>query len=55
MKTSGGEISLNAVLVNKRRFNWQLGFNIAKYTSIITKLPTGPIYTDFADGVSDQY
>ncbi|GAB3349140.1 TonB-dependent receptor [Arachidicoccus ginsenosidivorans] len=51
MKTSGGEISLNAVLVNKRRFNWQLGFNIAKYTSIITKLPTGPIYTDFADGV----
>lgn len=50
MKTTGAELDLNAVILNKRKVKWQLGFNISKYQSKITKLPAGNIYTDFAAG-----
>ncbi|MGF7229936.1 SusC/RagA family TonB-linked outer membrane protein [Arachidicoccus sp.] len=50
MRTTGAEVSVNAVIINKNKLKWQLGFNISRYKSQITKLPDGNIYTDFADG-----
>jgi len=50
MRTTGIEANVNTVIINKRKLKWQLGFNVAKYKSEITKLPAGNIYTDFADG-----
>jgi len=50
MKTNGAEIDLNALLVDNKKFKWQLGLNVSKYKSVITKLPAGSILTEFADG-----
>jgi len=50
METKGIEANVSAVIINNKKLKWQLGFNIAKSESEITKLPDGDILTDFADG-----
>lgn len=50
MKTTGIEANVNTIIINKQQLKWQLGFNISKYKSHITQLPSGNIYTRFADG-----
>lgn len=48
LKTSGVEFTASARVVNKKNFNWDAGFNIAHYTSSVTKLPVSKIVTSFA-------
>ena len=47
LKNTGIELSLTTRLINKNNFNWDAGFNIAKYKSTVTKLPAGNIITSF--------
>ncbi|HEY8658676.1 MAG TPA: SusC/RagA family TonB-linked outer membrane protein [Chitinophagaceae bacterium] len=47
MKTQGVEASVNARVINKT-FKWDLGFNIAKSTSKIERLPVNNFLTTFA-------
>jgi TonB-linked SusC/RagA family outer membrane protein len=50
MKTTGWEASVNARLINQKSLKWDVGFNIAHYKSIVTKLPVNSILTDYAGG-----
>jgi TonB-linked SusC/RagA family outer membrane protein len=50
MRTLGWEAAVQARVIDRKTFNWDVGFNIAQYRSTITKLPAGTILTDFADG-----
>lgn len=51
MKTVGAEASVMGRVVNGSSFKWDLGFNIAKYKSTITRLPDPwEIVTSYADG-----
>lgn len=47
MSTNGIEGTINARIVNKM-FKWDLGGNIAKYTSTVDKLPVDNVLTSFA-------
>lgn len=47
LKTNGIELTLAARIINKKDFSWDAGFNIAKYKSSVTKLPTDKIVTAF--------
>jgi hypothetical protein len=47
LMTNGFELALNARLINKQNFNWDAGFNFAKYASSVTKLPGNPVITTF--------
>jgi len=47
LKTNGYELSGTARIINKTNFNWDAGFNIGKYKSYITQLPTNRILTNF--------
>ena len=47
MKTDGIEASVNARISNKT-FKWDIGFNIAKYSTKVEKLPIDPTMTNFA-------
>ena len=47
LKTTGYEISATARLINKMNFKWDAGFNLGKYISSVTKLPTDKIITSF--------
>ena len=47
MKTNGVEASVNARVFN-RGFKWDIGFNIARSTSTIERLPVDRILTSFA-------
>ena len=47
MTTNGIEAAVNARITN-RTFKWDIGFNIAKSTSKVDKLPADPTYTTFA-------
>jgi TonB-linked SusC/RagA family outer membrane protein len=48
LKTDGYELSATARIVNKKNFNWDAGFNIGKYKSYVTQLPTNRILTYFS-------
>ncbi|WP_165958169.1 SusC/RagA family TonB-linked outer membrane protein [Segetibacter sp. 3557_3] len=48
MQTTGWDASVNGRIINKRKLKWDVGFNIAHYKSVITKLPAGAIVTSFA-------
>jgi TonB-linked SusC/RagA family outer membrane protein len=50
MKTTGWEASVKARLINQKSFKWDVGFNIAHYKSIVTKLPVNSILTNYANG-----
>ncbi|HWI92655.1 MAG TPA: SusC/RagA family TonB-linked outer membrane protein [Flavisolibacter sp.] len=51
MKTVGAEASVMGRVINGNSFKWDLGFNIAKYKSTITRLPDPwEIVTSYADG-----
>jgi TonB-linked SusC/RagA family outer membrane protein len=50
MKTTGWEASVNGRVINHKNFKWDVGFNIAHYESIVTKLPANSIVTDYAGG-----
>lgn len=47
MTTNGIEAAVNARITNKT-FKWDIGFNIAKSTSKVDKLPASPTYTSYA-------
>jgi hypothetical protein len=47
METTGLEVSAMARLINKKNFNWDAGFTLGKYRSLVTKLPTDKIITSF--------
>ena len=47
LKNTGIELSFTTRLINKNNFNWDAGFNIAKYKSTVSKLPAGNIITSF--------
>ncbi len=51
MKTEGIEVNTNARIINQPLLKWDVSAGIAVYKNRITKLPDGPIFTDFADGV----
>jgi TonB-linked SusC/RagA family outer membrane protein len=39
LKTTGVEVSVSSRIINKKNCTWDVGFNIGKYKSIVTKLP----------------
>jgi TonB-linked SusC/RagA family outer membrane protein len=47
LKTTGFEVSLTSRILNKKNYSWDAGFNIGKYKSSVTKLPTDNIITNF--------
>jgi TonB-linked SusC/RagA family outer membrane protein len=47
LKTNGYEVSVNARIVNAKYFNWDAGFNLGKYKTSVTQLPTDKILTSF--------
>ena len=47
LQTTGLEASLSYRILNKKNYNWDAGFNIGKYTSSVTKLPSDKIITSF--------
>ncbi len=47
LKTNGIEVSVNSRLVNCKNFNWDAGFNLGRYNSQVTKLPSGKFTTAF--------
>jgi TonB-linked SusC/RagA family outer membrane protein len=48
LKTNGYEVSVNSRIVDAKHFNWDAGFNIGKYKTSVTQLPTDKIITSFA-------
>ncbi len=48
LKNGGIELSVNARIINHKNFNWDAGFNLSKYKSVVTKLPSGKFTTSFA-------
>ncbi|MBS1563346.1 MAG: SusC/RagA family TonB-linked outer membrane protein [Bacteroidetes bacterium] len=48
MRTSGWELSATARIINHAGLKWDLGFNIARYKSVVTDLPSGSFTTDYA-------
>ena len=48
LKTTGIELTASLRIINKKNFNWDAGFNIGKYNSLVTKLPASNIITSFA-------
>lgn len=48
MKNKGVEASLNIRALNKRKFKWDVGLNLATYENEILSVPGGAAYTDFA-------
>ncbi len=49
MQTTGAEASVNGRVINQASLKWDLGFTIARYKSLIKKLPNN-IVTSYADG-----
>ncbi|WP_462250817.1 SusC/RagA family TonB-linked outer membrane protein [Ferruginibacter sp.] len=47
LKTTGYEIAATARIINTKKFNWDAGFNLGKYVSSVTKLPTDKILSLF--------
>jgi TonB-linked SusC/RagA family outer membrane protein len=47
LKTSGLEVSVTSRLINCKNFNWDAGFNLGRYNSKVTQLPSGRFTTAF--------
>lgn len=50
MKTKGLELAVNTRLINGKAFKWDIGFNVAHYSTRVTKLPVAALETSFAEG-----
>ncbi|GGH57541.1 TonB-linked SusC/RagA family outer membrane protein [Filimonas zeae] len=50
MRTRGGELAVNARVINSQQLKWDLGFSLAAYRNTVVKLPQGDIVTPFAGG-----
>lgn len=50
MKTKGWEVAVNARLINRKAFKWDMGFTVAHYNTQVTRLPVAALETSFADG-----
>jgi hypothetical protein len=48
MRTSGWEASLHVRVIDKPSLGWNIGVNVAGYRSRVTRLPGGPLITDYA-------
>jgi hypothetical protein len=48
METNGMDLSVMARIINKKDFNWDAGFTLSKYRSVVTKLPADKIITSFS-------
>ncbi|MGF2412160.1 MAG: SusC/RagA family TonB-linked outer membrane protein, partial [Ferruginibacter sp.] len=47
LKTNGYDLSVNARIIDAKHFNWDAGFNLGKYKTSVTQLPTNRILTSF--------
>jgi len=48
MTNRGAEFAINARIINTKQIKWDAGFNISRYKTKMTALPSGDIVTDFA-------
>jgi len=48
MRTRGIELGIIGRVISNTRVKWDLGFNISKYSNVITMLPNNSIYTTYA-------
>ncbi|MEO7310738.1 MAG: SusC/RagA family TonB-linked outer membrane protein [Chitinophagaceae bacterium] len=48
MDSKGVELSMNARIVNRKFFKWDLGFNVGTYKNKVLAVPGGSFTTDFA-------
>ena len=48
MQTNGIDLTLNARIMNTRRFKWDVSINAGTYKNKMTTVPGGPFTTDFA-------
>jgi TonB-linked SusC/RagA family outer membrane protein len=48
METNGMDLSVMARIINKKDFNWDAGFTLSKYRSVVTQLPADKIITSFS-------
>ncbi|PTR01435.1 TonB-linked SusC/RagA family outer membrane protein [Mucilaginibacter yixingensis] len=48
MTNRGAEFAINARIINTRKIKWDAGFNISRYKTKMTALPSGDIVTDYA-------